>query len=555
MKKFLFLIVLISFLMSCENKQESEARILLQKFEDAYYSLEKEYNLASFNSMVTGEDKYFRQSAEYQMKMDSVLSDTILFAEVKKLNDSKHIKDEELKRQLLVLHNLMASKQIKKQKLDELTLAQNKLEQKFSTFRATIDNKKVSDNVIDSILKTSTNNDLLKEAWLSSKEIGDSVATDIIKIVKLRNSIARDLGYPDFYKMNLILSEEDPKEIEALFDELDKLTEVAYTKAKDEIDGFLSAKLSIGKNELRPWHYQNKFFQEAPAIYNVDLDKYYSGKDVLELVKTYYEGINLEVKDIIKRSDLFEKEGKNQHAFCTHIDRNGDIRILANIRSDQYWAGTMLHELGHGVYEEYLDADLPLILREPAHSFTTEAIANMFGRLASNATWMQINLNLSDDEYDKINMEVKKSLRLQQLVFSRWSQVMYRFEKNMYENPDQDLNKLWWDLVEKYQLVQRPDTIRADWASKIHLALYPCYYHNYLMGELLASQLQAYIYSGVLLDTDTGLSDDMAIGDFLVKNIFEPAKLYPWNIMIEEATGEKLSARYFAEEFLETEEE
>ena len=22
----------------------------------------------------------------------------------------------------------------------------------------------------------------------------------------------------------------------------------------------------------------------------------------------------------------------------------------------------------------------------------------------------------------------------------------------MYEDPDQDLNKLWWDLVEKYQL-------------------------------------------------------------------------------------------------------
>ena len=24
----------------------------------------------------------------------------------------------------------------------------------------------------------------------------------------------------------------------------------------------------------------------------------------------------------------------------------------------------------------------------------------------------------------------------------------------MYENPDQDLNKLWWDLVEKYQMAQ-----------------------------------------------------------------------------------------------------
>ena len=47
--------------------------------------------------------------------------------------------------------------------------------------------------------------------------------------------------------------------------------------------------------------------------------------------------------------------------------------------------------------------------------------------------------------------------RNQLLIFSRWCQVMLRFEKGMYENPDQDLNKLWWDLVEKYQLLKRPD--------------------------------------------------------------------------------------------------
>ena len=49
-----------------------------------------------------------------------------------------------------------------------------------------------------------------------------------------------------------------------------------------------------------------------------------------------------------------------------------------------------------------------------------------------------------------------KTLKYRLLIFSRWCQVMLRFEKSMYENPDQDLNKLWWDLVEKYQMVKRP---------------------------------------------------------------------------------------------------
>ena len=64
---------------------------------------------------------------------------------------------------------------------------------------------------------------------------------------------------------------------------------------------------------------------------------------------------------------------------------------------------------------------------------------------------------------------------------------MFRFEKELYDNPDQDLNKLWWDLVEKYQVVRRPEGRNApDYASKIHIVSAPAYYHNYMMGELFA---------------------------------------------------------------------
>ena len=80
--------------------------------------------------------------------------------------------------------------------------------------------------------------------------------------------------------------------------------------------------------------------------------------------------------------------------------------------------------------------------------------------------------------------------RNQLLIFSRWCQVMLRFEKGMYENPEQDLNKLWWDLVEKYQMVKRPAGRNApDYGSKIHIVSAPVYYHNYMMGELFASQV------------------------------------------------------------------
>ena len=146
-----------------------------------------------------------------------------------------------------------------------------------------------------------------------------------------------------------------------------------------------------------------------------------------------------------------------------------------------------------------IDMNLPYFLRTPAHTFTTEAIAMIFGRLSSNPYWLRDNAGISAKKLNASEQDVKNSLRLEQLVFSRWCQVMFRFEKSMYANPDQDLNKLWWDLAEKYQLLKKPEgRNNADWASKIHIALYPCYYHNYQLGELLASQLQAYINTHIL---------------------------------------------------------
>jgi peptidyl-dipeptidase A len=164
-------------------------------------------------------------------------------------------------------------------------------------------------------------------------------------------------------------------------------------------------------------------------------------------------------------------------------------------------------------------------------------------------------LGLNNHEKEKIREEAFKYTRLEQLVFSRWSQVMYRFEKGLYENPDQDLNKLWWDLVEKYQLVKKPEgRNEPDWASKIHIATSPCYYHNYHLGELLASQLNHYIVVNILKQKDiNGASyfNSKEVGQYLIEKVFKPGCKYSWNEMIKRATGEELTAKYYAEQFVE----
>jgi len=152
---------------------------------------------------------------------------------------------------------------------------------------------------------------------------------------------------------------------------------------------------------------------------------------------------------------------------------------------------------------------------------------------------------------------VAKHQRNNLLVFARYCQVMFRFERELYANPDQDLNKLWWDLIEKYQEMKRPEgRNEPDFAAKYHFVGAPVYYHNYMMGEMFASQVHhaLIIRGGVLAVTgETPLFGVSYVGrkpagEFLRKRVFEPGMTLPWNELTRHATGEELNAKAFSED-------
>ncbi|HPB01733.1 MAG TPA: M2 family metallopeptidase [Bacteroidales bacterium] len=547
---------------SCGNKKDkggdmkSELQAFIKKYEDTIRPVMKEYTTAMWNSEISGSEADYAKVEEVGIRYSKIFTNKEDFALLKKIKDAGGVKDSLLDRELLVLFNAYQRNQVDEKKLEEIISMETKIAKKMNTYRATTEKgDSITDNQVEDILINSTDNKKLEETWKAHKKVGHVVAADIITLVKKRNAVAKDLGYNNYHEMSLKLSEQDPAEIENLFNELDELTRDGFAKLKSQIDSFLSKRYNVPIAELKPWHFQGRFFQEAPKIYTLDLDKYYKDKDLVKLTADYYASLGMDVKDIIDRSDLFEKKGKNQHAFCIDMDNEGDVRVLCNVKPNYKWMNTMLHEFGHGVYDKYISRDLPLALREPAHTFTTEAIAMMFGRLASNAQWMQDMLGISDNEKAKIKDEAFKYMRLEQLVFSRWSQVMYRFEKGLYENPDQDLNKLWWDLVEKYQLMKKPEgRNEPDWASKIHIATSPCYYHNYHLGELLASQLNHYIVVNIMKQDDiNGASyyNNKEVGKYLMDKVFAPGSQHSWNEMIKRATGEELTAKYYAEQFVD----
>jgi hypothetical protein len=67
-----------------------------------------------------------------------------------------------------------------------------------------------------------------------------------------------------------------------------------------------------------------------------DVDRFFRDKDLEELTRKTYDIMGLEVRDVLARSDLYEREGKNQHGFCLSVGRDYpyDVRVLVNVRPD-----------------------------------------------------------------------------------------------------------------------------------------------------------------------------------------------------------------------------
>jgi peptidyl-dipeptidase A len=549
------MLILSSALIGCApNTKEKELQTFIDNHVAKVKPLSKEANLAYWDAATTGKEEDYDKVSELTLKIRQIYSNPEDFAMLKEMKASGEIKNDILARQLELLYNGYLENQIEPDLLKQIVDLGTDIEKNFSTFRGSINGEKVTDNQIKEILKTEKDSARREQAWLASKQVGAQVANDLIRLVKLRNEAARKLGFDNYHTLSLTAAEQDVNEIDKLFDELYELTNEPYRKVKAQLDEKLAEDYGISVDELMPWHYHDPFFQETPLVYDVDLDSYYKGKDVVKLAEEFYAGIGLSVDDIVAHSDLYDREGKNPHAFSTDIDREGDVRVLANVKDNETWMETMLHELGHAAYDKYHDPKLPYLLKQPAHIFTTEGIAMFFGRLSRNPAWMQKMLDLSDQQRDDIQNVSDKYAQLKQLIFARWAMVMYNFEKELYANPDQDLNKLWWQMVEKYQFIKAPpDRDEPDWAAKIHFTIAPAYYHNYMLGELFASQLHNYLVHDILkLNSDENVSyiGQKKVGDFLKEKVFEPGAEYKWNDMIKRATGETLSPKYFVNQFV-----
>lgn len=423
--------------------------------------------------------------------------------------------------------------------LDRITRAEAQVQETYSTFRATFDGHAASDNELEDILRTSTDSARVEAAWLARKQIGPVVADALRELAHLRNEAARAIGFADFWHQQLLLDELDPEALIDTLEQVDVATRKPFQAMKADLDRHLASRFKVAQRGLRPWHYADPFFQETPEVFAPPADPLYVERDVVEIAAETYRQLGFRNIDaILTRSDLYPRKGKNQHAYAVDIDREGDVRTFLNVERNARWMATLLHELGHTIYQDGIDrTELPYDLRDDPQGFMNEGFAMFCEHPTTNPDWLREMQGLPSDQAAALGPRLAAQDTASLLAFVRWCLTIVHFERQFYADPDGDLNGLWWELEERFQRIPRPaDRDAPDWAAKIHVATAPVYYQKYLLGRLFSAQLMQ------KMDGDFGgwWPGRARSGAFIKSELFLPGARYPWAELVERVTGRPL---------------
>ncbi|HEV7665213.1 MAG TPA: M2 family metallopeptidase [Chloroflexota bacterium] len=453
--------------------------------------------------------------------------------------------DDIMRRRLERMRRAYQGKQAPVEILNQITSAEAEVAETYSTFRAEFDGHAASDNELEDVLRAAQDTARVRQAWEARKQIGPVVADDLRALARLRNEAARAIGFADFWQAQLLLDELDPERLIDTLDEVDRKTRRPFEAMKADLDQQLAKRFGIAVEDLRPWHYGDPFFQETPEVFAPPADPLYCDKDVVALAAATYRQLGFRnIDEILARSDLYPRDGKNQHAYAVDIDREGDVRTFLNVEPNARWMSTLLHELGHTIYQDGIDrTELPYDLRDDPQGFLNEGFAMFCEQPAVNPTWLAEMVGLDQREAEKLAPRLAAQETASLLAFVRWCLTIVNFERGFYADPDQDLNKLWWDLEERYQLIPRPEgRDSADWAAKLHVATAPVYYHKYLYGRLFSAQLTE------TMNADLGgwWEGRSKTGDYVKRELFIPGARYAWPELVERVTGQRLGVAALA---------
>lgn len=351
------------------------------------------------------------------------------------------------------------------------------LQSKINSFRPCIDGAEVTSNKISEIQKDSDSEDKRKEAFLSFLPLNKTLVDEgFLELIKLRNKLARSLGFKNFIDYTFSNAGLSPdfiniKEFESSFD---------FKKAHLHLNN-LSKKM-IAVEGFKPW---NALYIKS-KLSKIGSFKSYPLK-ATDYLKFAFKKMAFDVDFSKLTLDIYSRQNKSEWGYSLPVEIGVENRVLANISEHYIDLRVLLHETGHAYHFLSLDKN-DHTYNLGVSTLIAEGFANYCGEyIYTQDSFDFFNIQLSEKDLNQISV-YQKELKF----FSLSTSASMVFDMNLYiEEPDslEEINALANKAQSLLYSINEPKE-DFPWARLVHHTGVPVYLHNYIAGDLFFNDLK-----------------------------------------------------------------
>lgn len=350
-------------------------------------------------------------------------------------------------------------------------------------------------------------------AFRSLAELSDLLEPKLLSLVELRNLLSRELGFPDYVALSIETNGMTAPQVEALLTELTEATDELY------LEVLQNGADRLNLRDIAPWDVQYVLEQGG------GMDSARFPRDNLKAsLQGWLAGMGHQMADLGITPEFVDIP---YNGLCMPINRK-DIRILFNPQNGFAYYKTAFHELGHALHSA--------LNRQPEYAFRresgifTEGVAEIFGYIPQHPEWLR-GMGLGEQEITKAQTALLGPL----FHYLRQRTAYCLFEHSLYRNTGQDLHGLMAQTESRILGCLEDGSPR--WAANGWFISYPVYWHNYVIADVIASQIHHH-----LRDNVGELFSSREAFAYVIDTYIAPGASQPWLEKICQGTGKELKA-------------
>lgn len=377
-----------------------------------------------------------------------------------------------------------------------------------------------------------------------------------IDLVRLRNRLARSLGYENYFDLKIRKNERmTPDQLATILDDFLVRTEAANTRT------LATLRSTHGAKAVEPWNL--RFYSAGDVVRR--MDPYMPFSSALRRWVMSFRRLAITFRGATMQLDLIERDGKYQNGFChgpipAWMDEQGrwipgQINFTADARPDQVGSGqramvTLFHEGGHAAHFANVTQNSPCFSQEyaPTSMAYAETQSMFCDSILGDADWLTRYASNSDGRFvpaDLIRARIASRQPMRAFDERSIALVPY-FESALYRMKDEEMS------ADALLALARETEIRVlGVESPRPLLAIPhllnqesaASYQGYLLAHMAVYQTRAHF-----LRREGYLTDNPVIGPALAEHYWAPGNSVDHDTTLRSLTGEGFSARYLADE-------